>query len=90
MLTKQDRDAFWNVVRDCLIDLLREQPREAVIAVNEYRAQIDAEDSTYDVFYHSEPFDIACAIKGIDERKAEDLYFQLIEKYLDILKFRNW
>lgn len=90
MLTKHDKDSFWSVVKDCLLELLDEPARDAVIAVNEYRAEVEAADSTYEMLYHEEPFEVACALKGIDRAKSEKLYFENIDKYRKIKAFRNW
>jgi hypothetical protein len=85
-ITKLDlkvKDSFWRVVQDCLVEILGFSRREAISMGKHLRDEIDEEpeEISKDLFYHNEPFDIAC---DLARKKIECSACQ--EKYESILK----
>jgi len=76
MMTQKEKDSYWLVVRECLVTFHGEKRLIAHRRVNFYRARIDSAEPQIasDVFYHNEPFDIACDIAGRDLLMNEDLF----------------
>jgi len=76
MMTQKEKDRYWLVVRECLVAFHGQKRLIANARVNFYRARIDSAEPQIasDVFYHNEPFDIACDIAGRDLLMNEDLF----------------
>jgi hypothetical protein len=74
--TQIDRNEFWQIVNDCLVAFHKLTPQKAQNRTRRLRVRIEsAPRSTPTViFYHSEPFDVAC---------------DLAERQLDFIKFRR-
>lgn len=66
MSTDSLKGAFWAVVTDCLVEFHQKQPLQARILASELRERIESPPPGIDaeLFYHSEPFDVACEIAG--------------------------
>jgi hypothetical protein len=87
--TKPLKDAYWQIVADCLRVFHGYTPEEACCAARERRAEREPAvppfpDWTPDLFYNSEPFDVACGIAGrelsMDDHR--DVYFPMTrERY---------
>ena len=59
----EDHDQFWSVVRDCLREFHGMQPPTTRRKALELRNRIEAlSKGAIELFYHSEPFDVACKI----------------------------
>jgi hypothetical protein len=85
-VTKLDpkvKNSYWKVVQDCLVEILGFSRREANSMGKDLRRKIDEApgEISKDLFYHNEPFDIAC---DLARRKIECSDCQ--EKYESILK----
>jgi len=90
-IPRELKNAFWKVVEECLVafhDFSKEGARARSL---EYRAEIESPlealvekyGNRSDVFYHDEPFNIACRIAGHD-LDLESLYWtyrKIINKY---------
>ncbi len=69
-LSRSTKDAFWNVVHDCLVDLGAVPPAEARTLCTDRRAAVEfvPKHLRSNVYYHREPFevasDLACAFHG--------------------------
>jgi hypothetical protein len=87
MIQKQDKNAFWNVVKDCLVEIYGLTPRDACVRSQKLRGSIEeTPDRRYgSIFYHAEPLEVANDIAGkkIDLVKAQ-------HKYQAILAKHNW
>ncbi len=60
------KDAFWEVVEDCLTDIHGLSRSEARRRSHVLRAEIESPPPglSSDIFYHAEPFDVACDLAG--------------------------
>lgn len=99
----QFKHEFWEVIVDCLVELHGFPLLQARTESNKLRALIEAPPSGIDseIFYHSEPFDIAYDIaepfanapqkftKG-KRTKRQEKYLKCRQRYEDILRQRNW
>ena len=83
----QAKKSFWAVVEDCLVDFHHLTRAEAHSRSAALRRQIDdpPEGIDSDVFYHAEPFDVACDIA----ENPLDLGLNR-SKYDVILKNNKW
>jgi hypothetical protein len=87
MITVKEKPGYWAVVRDCLIQFHRLTRQAARDKCNELRGKIESPPPGYssDLFYHNEPFDIACELAG------HDLDFsKFCTQYEQILASHNW
>jgi hypothetical protein len=59
---KVAQDRFWTVVRTCLIDFHGLSATDAELRSAELRHKIESPPTglSSDIFYHAEPFDVAC------------------------------
>ena len=59
---------FWNVVRECLIEF-HGKPRSASRGkVLQFRREVEQyPKEAMELFYHNEPFDIACRLAKLDK-----------------------
>jgi hypothetical protein len=54
---------FWAVVRKCLVEFHGKSPIASRAKVLQFRGKVEAyPKEAMDLFYHNEPFDIACRI----------------------------
>lgn len=74
------REQFWYVVAECL-RVFHGKPGQAVTtAVSKLRGQVEGlSRQAKELFYHSEPFDVACEITGEDLSVTDHL-----SRYLEI------
>jgi hypothetical protein len=81
------KDTFWEVVEECLITIHGLAKLEAHRRSLDLRIRIEGTPSgmSSDVFYHAEPFDVACDIAG----KQLNLS-QYRRQYDSILQQYNW
>ena len=87
MIDPQAKDAFWHVVEVCLIEIHGLSQSDAHGRSMALRARIESPPSgmSSDIFYHAEPFDVACDIAG----SQLDLS-QYRQQYEPILSRNNW
>jgi hypothetical protein len=87
MMSQKEKDNYWLVVRECLVAFHDVKRLDASQRVKFYRARIDSAEPQIasDIFYHNEPFDIACDIAGRDLPMNEELF----AKYERILEGRQ-
>ena len=87
-LTEIDKKAFWEVVKECLLKFHKLDANEADERIEKLRKAIKEPPGGVDedLFYHAEPFDVACDLAG----EPLALTKTLRKKYDDILKCRNW
>jgi hypothetical protein len=81
------KDAFWEIVEECLTGIHGLAKPEAHRRSLDFRLRIESALSgmSSDIFYHAEPFDVACDIAG----KQLDLS-QYRGQYEPILQQHNW
>jgi hypothetical protein len=60
------KDTFWKIVEECLITIHGLTKPEAYRKSLDLRTRIEAAPAgmSSDIFYHAEPFDVACDIAG--------------------------
>lgn len=65
-LDPQAKDAFWNVVQDCLVEIHGLSLFEAIQKSRDLRTQIEttATRMSSEMIYHAEPFEVACDLAG--------------------------
>jgi hypothetical protein len=87
MIDSQAKDAFWHVVEECLIEIHGLSQPDAHGRSMALRARIESPPSgmSSDIFYHAEPFDVACDIVGSQLDLA-----QYRPQYEPILSRNNW
>jgi hypothetical protein len=66
MIPARVKDAFWGTVRDCLIRLHGLTPGAAQELCAQYRREVESRPRglAQNIFYHNEPFDVACDLSG--------------------------
>jgi len=76
MMTADEKKDYWLVVRECLIAFHGVSKNEAKrMAVSLWREIESAEpEIRIDVFYHNEPFDVACDIIGRQIDMSEETF----------------
>ena len=87
MIDAKAKDTFWEVVEGCLIDIHGLSQHEAHRRSIDLRTRIESAPVgiSSDIFYHAEPFDVACDIVG----RQLDLS-QYRRQYEPILHRHNW
>ena len=87
MIDSKAKDTFWDVVEDCLIEFHGLSRVDAHKGSMNLRGRIESPPSgmSSGIFYHAEPFDVACDIVG----KSLDLA-EYRRKYDPILTRHNW
>ncbi len=63
-MTHREKDRYWRVVSECLIAFHEYSKKDAVHRVSSYRLDVEGAelDVHSDIFYHNEPYDVACDI----------------------------
>lgn len=81
------RDTFWTLVEQCLIQFHALPTAEARKKASNLRRRIDEPPTgmSSEIFYHAEPFDVAC---DIVERSLDFPGYR--ESYNLILKKNHW
>jgi hypothetical protein len=87
-LTEIDKKAFWEVVNECLLKFHKLNANEAGERIEKLRKTIKEPPggADEDLFYHAEPFDVACDLAG----KPLTLTKARRKEYDCILECRNW
>ncbi len=87
MIALKAKDAFWEVVEDCLVEIHRLAKLDAHERSMDLRTRIESPPTgmSSDIFYHAEPFDVAC---DIAERQLDLSQYRL--QYNHILNRHNW
>ncbi len=83
MMTSGEKDAYWLVVRECLVEFHHLPKNEAQRRVGFFRRSIESVEPEIkiDIFYHNEPFDVAGYITG-HEIEMNDGDFNRYEQIL--------
>jgi hypothetical protein len=87
MIDPKAKNTFWDVVEECLIEIHGLPRPDAHQRSMDLRSRIESPPSgmSSDIFYHAEPFDVACDIVG----KPLDLA-EYRRQYNPILSHHNW
>ena len=87
MIDSKTKDVFWEIINECLVEIHGLSQREAHKRSLDLRTRIESSQAgiSSDIFYHAEPFDVACDIAG----KQLDLS-QYRPQYEPILNRHNW
>ncbi len=84
-ITRGAKEAFWSVVKDCLVQFHDLEIHAAEKKARTLRQKVEgtAEDHYLDIFYHAEPFDVACDIAEhqLDLSEYYPKYKKLLVKY---------
>jgi hypothetical protein len=76
---------FWSVVRDCLVGIHRMSASDAEQKSKDLRRRIELPppDISSEIFYHAEPFDVACDIAEtyLDLQSYRDPYDQILARH---------
>ena len=66
MIAPKAKDAFWDVVEDCLVEIHGLAKPDAHKRSMDLRTKIESPPTgmSSEIFYHAEPFDVACDIAG--------------------------
>jgi hypothetical protein len=79
------KDAFWQAVEDCLIDIHGLSPSDAHRRGRDLRAEIESPPPglSSDIFYHAEPFDVACELAGnqLDISQYRSQYDLILDRH---------
>jgi hypothetical protein len=61
----QAKEQFWYVVAECLRVFHHKQAQSVTAAISQMRSNVESlRGQAKELFYHSEPFDVACDIAG--------------------------
>ena len=87
MIDQKAKDAFWDVVEDCLVEIHGFHKAVAHKRSLDLRTRIESPPSgmSSDIFYHTEPFDVACDIAG-----SQLDFSQYRRQYDPIASRHNW
>jgi len=87
MIDTQAKETFWEVVAACLIAMHGFAKPEAHRRSLDLRTRIESAPTgmSSDIFYHAEPFDVACDIAGRPLDAA-----QYRQQYEPILHRHHW
>ncbi len=79
------RNEFWEVIRECLIELHGLPQFEALQRSHDLRQQIEAPPPglNSDFFYHNEPFQVACDMVGhqLDQAHYRPQYETILQRH---------
>ena len=86
-MTADEKKDYWLVVRECLIVFHGVSKNEAKRMAVSHRREIESAEPEIkiDVFYHNEPFDVACDIKG----HQIDMNEEVFNRYKQILQGKS-
>jgi hypothetical protein len=80
MIRESAKTAFWNEVESCLVSLFHCSKEDAHQKTEKLQENLK-NMPVGDVFYHSEPFDVACDISGTKPTDdVRDNYFKMREE----------
>ena len=87
MIALKAKDAFWDVVEESLVEIHGLAKPDAHKRSMDLRTRIESPPTgmSSDIFYHAEPFDVACDIAG---RQLDLSQYRL--QYDLILNRHNW
>jgi len=82
MVTQANKETYWTIVRDCLVRFHGFSNTDASQQVASLRPRIEATLSS-DIYYHNEPFVVACNIAGkdLDINDFDAVYEEMLDKY---------
>lgn len=85
--TQTNRKEFWSIVNDCLVEFHKLTPQKAQYRTRRLRDRIESapRSTPMVIFYHSEPFDVAC---DLAERQLDFIEFR--KQYECLLKRHGW
>jgi len=92
-LTRSARAAFWQAVKDCLVEFHRQSLNKATSEVTRLRRELEEapNDIDRDAVYHSEPFYVACDLSGISKPRDQDALLDVNRvKYKSMLEHLGW
>ncbi|HEV8059796.1 MAG TPA: hypothetical protein VGP68_07975 [Gemmataceae bacterium] len=80
VIPEDAKEQFWSVVKDCLREFHQSYLVSTLKKITQFRAKLDGlPDEEMELFYHSEPFDVACNLAK-HQLKIEDY----LARYLEI------
>jgi hypothetical protein len=84
-LSPRSKDDFWDVVEDCLRNFHQLTKPDAEQRARGLRRRIEnpPPDISSDIFYHAEPFDVACdlADRELDLERNQAEYNSILERH---------
>lgn len=87
MIDTKAKETFWQVVEECLIEIHGLSKPEAHRRSRDLYTRIEATPAgmSSDIFYHAEPFDVACDMAG-----RQLALSQYRRQYDPIVQRHNW
>lgn len=84
---QSDKDEFWEIVGDCLVELHHLPVQAAQSRIHRLREQIESAPRgiSKSLFYHNEPFDVAC---DLAEHQLDFIAFR--DQYEHLLNRHGW
>lgn len=89
-LKDSDKDEFWEVVEECLVEIHGLPKQKARHSCEQTRKAIDPatirdqiQNSIPDILYHREPFDVSCDIaqRHLDIRRYRGQYNHILDSH---------
>ena len=80
VIPKDEQDHFWSVVRQCIRRFHDRSASRTLADATRLRKEVNAMPSEQmDLFYHAEPFDVACnlAEEALDVKDHLDEYLEI-------------
>ena len=85
MIDTKAKETFWEVVTECLIAIHGFAKPEAHRRSLDLRTRIESAPTglSSDIFYHAEPFDVACDIAGrpLDAAQCRQQYEPILHRH---------
>jgi len=80
IIPEDAKDHFWSVVKECLVEFHDKSPAWSRTTAKRFRAKVEAmPQQEMELFYHSEPFDVACRLaqQPLDIGKHQARYLRI-------------
>ena len=79
--------AYWQIVRDCMVELFRVSEPETLLRIRDFRLRLQQAPTDFlpEMVYHEEPLRLAAQLAGREEPEGGEAS----ERYHDIMRRRN-
>ncbi len=80
VIPKDEQDRFWHVVRQCIRKFHAQSATSALMSVTRLRKKVNGMPvDQMELFYHAEPFDVACnmANSALDVKDHLEAYLMI-------------
>ena len=69
-LTESDKSRYWRLIDVCLVHFWGYEPEQAAAKIKQLQERV-IELSIGDIYYHGEPYEVACDIAGKSPSKDQ-------------------